>query len=423
VTDDANVLVVVLDSVRAANTAPGRGHKTLSRVRRRLRDHGGVRYADARAPAVWSYPSHVSLFTGLAAGAHRVDTTETTFDSNTETLFGRLGKRGYSTGLFSTNPFLSAPEWNLQAGFDVTNPGVDIGDGRLARLSRVLRGRSAARVVCEAVEQWVDNRSGGQWAAFVNLMDAHSPYVPVRGHVRGRWRDLLRARRRGYGEGETETFERSDAEFRAMERLYEGCIGQCDAAVAWLLDALADGGMLADTHVVVTSDHGEGFGEPNEVDGSPVSFHWNAVNEENLHVPLYEHPPRAVDGLSVRDGLVSLQQLPAVLLGDGSFEIERCTAEHLYGGNVTTGATWSGEHARVLYQQTDAGVHKYVDDPRGVVAVEVGGDGPPTPLDVQTATVRDRVETAFEALPESSARADTSVDQRVRDRLSRLGYA
>lgn len=424
---DSNVLLVVLDSVRYANTNPTHEVTTVAKLRRRLREHGGVRYTGARAPSIWSYPSHISLFTGSPAGAHRVNSTETTLDPTTETLFERLGNQGYTTGLFSTNPFLASAEWNLQAGFDRTNPGFDAGasnDGRsLAR--RVIAGRSEAKTVCEAADRWISD-TNGRWAVCINLMEAHSPYVPVRGHNVGRWRDLIRARRRGYGHGERENFRRTSQQFRAMERLYDGCIHQADTAVAWLIDRLAERGTLTNVHAVITSDHGEGFGEPNEVDGSPVSFHWNAVNEQTLHVPLYECPPGGGSGLSTRDGLSSPTQLWSVLFDDGEFAVDQCTVEQLYGGNVTADTDWTGGVARVLYERTRDGVRKYITDPRGTVAVDLTGADDraydPSALDIDAATIQHRVETAFEALPSPQCRLEKTVDDPVRDRLHHIGY-
>lgn len=425
---DSNVLLVVLDSVRYTNTDPTQDNTTLAELRRRLREHGGTRYTGARAASIWSYPSHISMFTGWPAGAHRVNNTETIFDPTTETLFERLGSRGYSTGLFSTNPFLASAEWKLQAGFDTTNPGVktDASDDGWSQARQVIAGRSEAKTVCKAADEWISG-TDGLWAACINLMDAHSPYLPVRGHNVGRWRDLIRARRRGYGHGESENFQRTSQEFRAMEQLYDGCIHQSDTAVAWLIDRLAERGTLTNVHVVITSDHGEGFGEPNEIDGSPVSFHWNAVNEQNLHVPLYECAPGHGDGLSTCDGLSSLTQLCSVFLDDGEFAVDQCTAEQFYGGNVTVDADWTGGVARVLYERTRGGVQKYTIDPRGTVALDVtsGADRAydPSVLDIDAATVRRRINTAFDSLPSPQCRLGGNVDDTVRDRLHHTGYA
>lgn len=111
-----SVLVGVLDSVRASNAFVTKHHQeSLPALRRWHREHGGVQYTNARAPAIWSYPSHVSLFTGLPAAAHRVDSDEILFDPTAETVFDRIG---HETAVFSTNPSLADAEWNLQNPFD-----------------------------------------------------------------------------------------------------------------------------------------------------------------------------------------------------------------------------------------------------------------------------------------------------------------
>jgi arylsulfatase A-like enzyme len=65
---------------------------------------------------------------------------------------------------------------------------------------------------------------------------------------------------------------------RDMDR-YDAEIAAADAAVGTLLAALDAQGRLADTLVVVTSDHGESFGEHG------VFTHGQSVYEEELHVP------------------------------------------------------------------------------------------------------------------------------------------
>src|SRR5207253_10423323 len=46
-----------------------------------------------------------------------------------------------------------------------------------------------------------------------------------------------------------------------MRRLYAACIRQLDAWLARLLTLLDEHGLLDETQIVVTSDHGENFGE------------------------------------------------------------------------------------------------------------------------------------------------------------------
>lgn len=65
----------------------------------------------------------------------------------------------------------------------------------------------------------------------------------------------------------------------AIDR-YDAEIAAADAAIGTLLAALSDSGRFADTLVIVTSDHGESFGEHG------VYTHGQSVYQEEIHVPL-----------------------------------------------------------------------------------------------------------------------------------------
>jgi arylsulfatase A-like enzyme len=89
---------------------------------------------------------------------------------------------------------------------------------------------------------------------------------------------------------------------------YDGAIRYLDQQVDVILRALADRGALANTIVVVTSDHGELFGEHG------VISHGNNLYLPVLYVPLVIIAPgRAPAGLRVQS-LAGLRDLPATLL-------------------------------------------------------------------------------------------------------------
>lgn len=68
---------------------------------------------------------------------------------------------------------------------------------------------------------------------------------------------------------------------------YEGEIAFTDAAIGRLLAHARDTGRLKDTIIVITSDHGEAFGEHG------VWTHGQSLFEEELHVPLVIYLPNA----------------------------------------------------------------------------------------------------------------------------------
>ena len=69
-------------------------------------------------------------------------------------------------------------------------------------------------------------------------------------------------------------------------------MSEADAAFGELVAALERDGLLANTIVLVTADHGEGFQEHG------VLFHAAGLNDEVLHVPL-----KGAHGVSVVESI------------------------------------------------------------------------------------------------------------------------
>jgi arylsulfatase A-like enzyme len=97
---------------------------------------------------------------------------------------------------------------------------------------------------------------------------------------------------------------------------YDDCVAYLDAQLGRLLDELERRGLLADTDVIITSDHGEGFAEHGYVGHSYGLF------LEEIRVPLVILSPDAPADREVFRP-VSLRDLPATVvervgLADGS---------------------------------------------------------------------------------------------------------
>jgi arylsulfatase A-like enzyme len=88
---------------------------------------------------------------------------------------------------------------------------------------------------------------------------------------------------------------------------YDDCIAFLDEQLGRLLDALQAQGLLENTEVIITSDHGESFGDHG-------SFgHSYTVNFDEVGVPLVILSPGAPRGREV-DNPVSLRDLPATVV-------------------------------------------------------------------------------------------------------------
>jgi arylsulfatase len=352
---EPNVLLVVLDSVRARNTSLHGHDNETTPVLESLAERA-TWYTQARAPAATSLTSHASIFTGLAVPEHGLTTPERVLRPG-NTIFEQLRDDGYTTGVFSENTWITDVEAGLNRFDTVVGPQnvpfpsamnprrfvADEGRGQYgAFLREALQSDAPLRSLCnglaikgaydfpalvpdwlkatttgaryvDELTDWMDD-TDGPWAACLNLMDAHIPYEPPADHDRwggDRARSLqnhIKEQKWEFSGGKRPWWQK-----RALEGLYDGAIRQADALVGEVVDALEARGELDDTLLVVTADHGEGFGERSLVRPNVrVAEHNVSIHEALLHVPLLVKAPGQTEGERV-DDLVSLAAFPTAV--------------------------------------------------------------------------------------------------------------
>ena len=273
------ILLLVLDTTRAdAVSAYGDAAGTTPHTDALAA--GGLRYTRAYAQAPWTLPSHATLFTGLFPGRHGVGWRRTRAAAALDTLAERLQAAGYETVAISENPWVS-DAFNLTQGFERTilTRGFTLGPDapeEAAEDSETVR----------ALRAWLAVRRGTRpFFLFVNLLDAHSPYL-----VRRENRflppgiDAAEARRVPQDPARYFCATSSQApELAVLRGLYLGGVAAADAKLGAILDHLRAAGLGAPLLTIVTSDHGEHFGEHGLVG------HQFSVREALLRVPLVVH--------------------------------------------------------------------------------------------------------------------------------------
>lgn len=348
-----NVLLIVLDSVRARNTSLHGHHHETTPVLDRFTE-GATWYTQARAPGIHSITSHVSLFTGYPVAQHRATDHGVSLDPG-YTLWETLAEQyGYETGLFTPNSIVSessnladffdhlvGPKRRIEAFPEALSPQNVSGnpsyveyvaeclrDDRPLRsiwngVARVTESGSLAHspskehggVYADELLAWIDDQSG-PWAACLNLMDAHYPYVPDDEYEKWGGRKLSAIQddipdgplvNAGFFE------DRPWWQLEILETMYDGCIRQADAHIGELLAGLRERDMFDDTLIAVTSDHGEGFGEPSLVSpGARLVDHNWGIDEVLTHVPLVVKYPDQRTSETITDP-VSIAAFPSVV--------------------------------------------------------------------------------------------------------------
>lgn len=336
-----NVLLIVLDSVRAKNTGLHGYHRNTTPF---LSDYvrEATVYEQARSPGIHSIASHASIWTGEHVESHGLVRHEDELKPGT-TVWEALADQGYATGIFTTNPVVTRSS-NLAEpfGHSVTDDSIDTTEtlfpsahspsdvvkheGVVGNVKRALgddqpvksllnnahhfvhqvrddlRDSVGSTDVIDEFEDWQADQSG-PWAACINLMDAHFPYEPSEQF--DQWGgDRLRALHRDLDKPPANEFigGRPWWQLEAFEHLYDGAIRELDSHVQRIVSHLEQTGAHDETLVVVTSDHGEGFGERSRLTETTrlVDHSWG-IHEVLTHVPLLVRYPGQTDHRRVRE--------------------------------------------------------------------------------------------------------------------------
>jgi arylsulfatase A-like enzyme len=322
-----NVLLIVWDTVRAYNlSAYGYSRNTTPNLARWARK--GVRYELALAPAPWTYPSHSCFFTGRwpfqlnSQWKFHLDTPD-------PTLAEYLASQGYQTAGFSSNTNCCDYESGLARGFThfedfPLTPRSLLGRtvaGNWILMNIVYRGHYHAMKwirlqsrgafgTNEAFLSWLRQRQPDRpFFAFLNYFDAHAPYVPPPGYE-GRFGIRPRPPRDHLfllGRMDLENNPTVKRDIRMAHDCYDDCIAFLDEQLGRLLEDLGRQGILDNTVVIITSDHGEAFGDHGQFG------HISSLYLDVTGVPLVILSPSAPAGRVVNSP-VSLRDLPATVL-------------------------------------------------------------------------------------------------------------
>ena len=270
-----NLLLVTIDALRADHLSSyGYGRPTTPRLDGLAR--AGVRFASAFANAPMTKPSLPQMLTSRYFP-----------DATHPTLASLLFAGGVPlTRAILNNDYLAL--WLMFEGRDAFD----------ATTMAPLR----AEHLTSAALRWLDRARGDRFALYLHYLDAHTAYQ-VPGAKAGRFVDPGYAGPIGLRFADTEGARAgryTGAERTRIVDLYDGAIRYVDDEVGRLLDGLEARGLLENTLVVVTADHGE------ELWDHGAFFHGQSLHDELLHVPLIVKLPHGEGAGTVVSRLVEL---------------------------------------------------------------------------------------------------------------------
>lgn len=293
-TSRPSIVFVSIDTLAARHLSLyGYERETSPELDRFAREAVVFQHCVANAP--YTTPSYTSQFTGLYTGSLDTGHWEReggellrwSIPEGRETLAERLAAAGYRTAAFVDNP-LAGARFGLGQGFEVY-------DESAAEISSLKPGGGMDLVVSLG-EGWLEDlRPGEPFFLFLQALDCHAaytPFAPYAGRFGGDpWSGGEREEAIGgpyrYGVipdnvakpvlAEPLPARARTAPFVAA---YDEEITAVDAAFGRLLASLESRGLLDDTIIVFTADHGESLLEHDWF------FQHGTNYEEVLHVPL-----------------------------------------------------------------------------------------------------------------------------------------
>lgn len=249
-----------------------------------------------------SLPTSASIFTGAYTVTHELVRESGRLKSDHTVLGEPFGKAGWKTALYSSNGYVSNT-WGFARGFQQeVNP---------IRESRP----SDTSVLWPEAKAWLAKAIEGDSKVllYINTVDPHVPYDPpsehlARYHQGGR---VGKVTPRGTGQllhdAAGGKIKITDAERDYMLALYKGEITDNDEWFGTMRKDLEALGIADETMIVVTSDHGEEFGEYGRFG------HGISVNQELVDVPfIVGYRPWTKPGRKIDDAVEVIDLYPTI---------------------------------------------------------------------------------------------------------------
>lgn len=257
-----------------------------------------ILFKNTIAQAPYTVSSHMSLLTSLYPSFHKVNMIELSrLNPDKVTLAEVLYRNGYRT-------------WAITGGGQVSS-GYGFFDGFETFIEYTAPHRDVERKVRETIN-FLKKERDNTFFVFFHTYKPHAPYIPIppydtmfdgkyEGHITGSLSDI-----EGINSGQIQA---DQADLEHIESLYDGEIREMDDQLAVLFDYLNQEGLLEKTLIVLTSDHGEEFGEH----GS-VAVHSHTLYDELLRVPLILRMPEAhPQQKTIEDQVQSIDIFPTIL--------------------------------------------------------------------------------------------------------------
>lgn len=284
---DCNIVFISIDTLGAKHTSVYDPSLDTTPHLKALAEARGIVFDHAYSASSWTLPAHTALFTGRYPWEFNVWEANDRLPDSATTLFEALKNEGYATAGFATGSFVEQFH-NMVQGIDEFHYKREESDW------------NDLPELFVAGAKWLREHQGKRpFVLFMRPFEVHDPYGQPNASSTVTIHDIVRVNTQPGGATTLDAEKFKDA-YRKEIRISDDAL---DAFMA-SLDSSPYG---KNTIVVITSDHGEEFGEH----GS-TGVHGVTLYNEVIHVPLIVIVP----GLPARRVVqtVETRSIPATLM-------------------------------------------------------------------------------------------------------------
>ncbi|MFT7484514.1 MAG: arylsulfatase A-like enzyme [Candidatus Paceibacteria bacterium] len=278
-----NVLLITIDTLRQDHLSQYGYDRPTSLALDRF---GFTRFEENVAVANWTKPCTASILTGVYPSTHGAYDTMHVLPDAAITITERLAEQGVATGFCASNLNASGV-FNVDQGAhftlgDPARPIHTLGDTTLGEVLRqATRSLWDARNMNRYAEGFLRAAHDRRFFLYLHYNDPHTPYDPPAEYLE-RFTRPYEGRDLSWPH---DSLPLSDSETARMIDRYDAEVADVVDRVAEFLDQLQELGVLDQTLVIITADHGEYFGEHERW------THGTQAWEDLISIPLLIRPP------------------------------------------------------------------------------------------------------------------------------------
>ncbi len=316
-----NVILISIDTLRPDRMGlfghRPNGRSTTPFVDRLAED--GVTFTNAVSSTSWTLPAHYALFTGVPDRVHGVIHDHAPRPKSLPMIAEIFKEGGYKTAGFFSGTYLNS-FFGFNRGFDIYVGARTMMGANTAQTAKDFRAAEVvtSQKVSESAMHFVRENGSEPFFLFLHYFDVHNEYLPpspydsLYGRPYSGWVD---------GKGVTSdpryNLQMGRADLDRLRALYDGEIGWVDSNIGRLFNQIESfsPGLLENTLVVITSDHGEEFFEHGEI------CHQKNLYESSVRIPLIMSCPAKIDSGKELDTPARIYDIVPTILDYAGLEI------------------------------------------------------------------------------------------------------